>query len=167
MHIATHGFFLEDLGANDNVFGVHVEYAKNNPLLRSGVLLTGASAPDDQSSFDNQDNGVLTAYEAMNLNLTDTDLVVLSACETGKGDIKSGEGVYGLQRAFVVAGARSLLMSLWKVDDAATQQLMTNFYRSWSSGDEEPSAAFRSAQLELIKNYPHPYFWGAFVMVSK
>jgi CHAT domain-containing protein len=93
-------------------------------------------------------------------------MVVLSACETGKGDVKAGEGVYGLQRAFIVAGAESLVMSLWKVDDTATQKLMSGFYRENVQGKEIPNA-FRSAQLAMLNEYKHPYYWGAFIMFSR
>ncbi|WP_258105081.1 CHAT domain-containing tetratricopeptide repeat protein [Marinoscillum sp. MHG1-6] len=168
LHIATHGFFMEDVKSGGQVFGVQVEYAKNNPLLRSGLLLAGASEDGQGSgaSFSESDNGILTAFEAINLNLSKTDLVVLSACETGKGDIKSGEGVYGLQRAFKVAGADRMIMSLWKVDDIATQKLMSAFYQNWTRGGLSPEAAFQKAQIDLMKTYPHPYYWGAFVMVE-
>jgi CHAT domain-containing protein len=120
--------------------------------------------PEGEADLSDVENGVLTAYEAMNLNFTGTSLVILSACETGLGEVKSGEGVYGLQRAFLVAGAETLIMSLWKVDDEATQQLMTNFYTNWiASGNKQ--AAFKQAQLQLMTKFPEPYFWGAFVMV--
>ncbi|MEQ9218155.1 MAG: CHAT domain-containing tetratricopeptide repeat protein [Cyclobacteriaceae bacterium] len=167
MHVATHGYFLEDVQSKGSVFGVQVEYAKNNPLLRSGLMLAGASSESDNASFSEEENGILTAYEAMNLNLNKTDLVVLSACETGKGDVQSGEGVYGLQRAFVMAGADKMIMSLWKVDDAATQDLMSRFYRNWILSGQEMTQAFRNAQIQLMSTYPEPYYWGAFVMVGR
>lgn len=169
VHIATHGYFLQDVeGVGSSVFGVNVENASQNPLLRSGLIVAGAgNAISGSGSADlaSNDNGVLTAYEAMNLNLEGTELVVLSACETGLGDVKSGEGVYGLQRAFQVAGADALIMSLWKVDDAATQQLMTNFYTNWLKlGNKQ--RAFKQAQLQLMTKYKEPYYWGAFVMMG-
>lgn len=168
MHIATHGYFLADanLGTGD-AMGIDAENAKNNPLLRSGLILAGAPEPGQQESTDLQsnDNGILTAYEAMNLNLEGTDLIVLSACETGLGDVKAGEGVYGLQRSFMVAGANALIMSLWKVDDAATQMLMTNFYTNWTKGGNKLKA-FKQAQLQLMVKYKDPYYWGAFVMMG-
>jgi len=169
VHIATHGYFLQDAdGGAGSVFGVNAENASNNPLLRSGLILAGAGKTITGSSgadITSNDNGVLTAYEAMNLNLEGTNLVILSACETGLGDVKSGEGVYGLQRAFQVAGADALIMSLWKVDDAATQQLMTNFYTNWIKlGNKQK--AFKQAQLQLMTKYKEPYYWGAFVMMG-
>jgi CHAT domain-containing protein len=167
MHIATHGYFLADVQSTGAVFGVQVQYAKSNPLLRSGLMLTGASSETTEASFSEEENGILTAYEAMNLDLNGTDLVVLSACETGKGDVKSGEGVYGLQRAFSMAGADKMIMSLWKVDDAATQELMSKFYANWILSGQDMSRAFRNAQLQLMTTYPDPYYWGAFVMVGR
>lgn len=169
VHIATHGYFLQDHDeAAGSVFGVNAENAANNPLLRSGLILAGAGSTITGSGgvdITSNDNGVLTAYEAMNLNLEGTNLVVLSACETGLGDVKSGEGVYGLQRAFQVAGADALIMSLWKVDDAATQLLMTNFYNNWIKlGNKQK--AFKQAQLQLMIKYKEPYYWGAFVMMG-
>ncbi len=168
MHIATHGYFLKDVDVSGSGFGVHMDNATENPLLRSGLILTGGGktvSGEQEPSLRSNDNGVLTAYEAMNLNLQGTSLVVLSACETGLGEVKAGEGVYGLQRAFQVAGAEALVMSLWKVDDAATQQLMTNFYSSWIKlGDKHK--AFKQAQLQLMTKYKDPYFWGAFVMMG-
>lgn len=170
MHIATHGYFLADGDVNSgSAVGVSAENAKSNPLLRSGLLLAGASKtisghaiPDLESN----DNGVLTAYEAMNLSLEGTDLIILSACETGLGDVRAGEGVYGLQRAFQVAGANALIMSLWKVDDEATQALMTNFYTNWAKTNNKLKA-FKLAQTQLMAKYKDPYYWGAFVMMGQ
>jgi CHAT domain-containing protein/Flp pilus assembly protein TadD len=169
LHIATHGYFLEDKDVKAGAsVGIDMENAKENPLLRSGLLLAGASVTlsgEQSPDLKSNDNGVLTSYEAMNLSLDGTDLVVLSACETGLGEVKAGEGVYGLQRAFQAAGARSILMSLWKVDDAATQQLMTSFYTNWLKlGDKQK--AFKQAQIQLMAKYKEPYFWGAFVMTG-
>ncbi|MFM8913204.1 MAG: CHAT domain-containing protein, partial [Flammeovirgaceae bacterium] len=165
MHIATHGYFLADDDLQSDAMGVSAESAKNNPLLRSGLLLAGAAKNSNQVDLASNDNGILTAYEAMNLPLDGTDLIVLSACETGLGDVRAGEGVYGLQRAFLVAGANALIMSLWKVDDAATQQLMTNFYTNWAKGGNKQKA-FKQAQLQLMTKYNKPYYWGAFVMMG-
>lgn len=167
MHIATHGYFLadSDLQSGD-ALGVNGESAKNNPLLRSGLILAGAKSKENSDvNLSANDNGILTAYEAMNLDLVGTDLIVMSACETGLGDVKSGEGVYGLQRAFLVAGANAMIMSLWKVDDAATQQLMTNFYTNWTKSGNKLKA-FKQAQQQLMLKYKEPYYWGAFVMMG-
>jgi CHAT domain-containing protein len=169
IHIATHGYFLQDTESNGNAFGVSVENAANNPLLRSGLMLANAGktiSGTGSPNLESNDNGILTAYEAMNLDLNNTNLIVLSACETGLGDVKNGEGVYGLQRAFLVAGADAMIMSLWKVDDAATQQLMTNFYTNWTKlGNKQK--AFKQAQLQLMAKYKEPYYWGAFVMMGQ
>ncbi len=180
LHIATHGFFMEDAvnTGNNKLFGVEIEKARENPLLRSGLMLakseqvlsgdyTAESLKNQNTKLPEQtDNGILTAYEAMNLDLSQTELVVLSACETGLGEVKAGEGVYGLQRAFHVAGADALIMSLWTVSDASTQRLMTLFYQNWLQTQDKVSA-FRNAQLTLQKEYPQPYFWGAFVLIGK
>lgn len=168
MHIATHGYFLADgdLQSGGDAMGVNAENAKNNPLLRSGLILAGAPAQRSAAlDLQSNDNGVLTAYEAMNLSLEGTDLIILSACETGLGDVRAGEGVYGLQRAFLVAGANALIMSLWKVDDAATQQLMTAFYSNWAKTGNKQKA-FKQAQLQLMTKYKDPFYWGAFVMMG-
>jgi CHAT domain-containing protein len=169
LHIATHGYFLKDVVKIYWPIGVHADNAKDNVLLRSGLILAGATSEDRQlAGLDSVNNGVITSYEAMNLDLEGTGLVVLSACETGLGEIRSGEGVYGLQRAFLTAGAHALIMSLWKVDDMATQQLMNLFYSNWiRTGDKQK--AFRQAQMQLMANpkYKEPFFWGAFVMMGE
>jgi CHAT domain-containing protein len=173
LHIATHGFFLADLPKvedNTRTFsGIETQIIVENPLLRSGLLFAGAKNVfnEDNSEQVRQEDGVLTAYEAMNLNLDKTDLVILSACETGLGEIKNGEGVYGLQRAFQQAGAKSILMSLWTVSDEATQQLMSYFYINWLQKGYNKRQAFKMAQLQLRKKYPSPYHWGAFVLIGE
>jgi CHAT domain-containing protein len=151
LHIATHGFFIP-------------QETKLNPMLLSGVLLAGVS--NFLSGSDNAEDGILTAFEAQDLNLEQTDLVVLSACETALGSVRSGEGVYGLQRAFKVAGAKSLLMSLWKVDDRVTQELMTAFYAHYVE-NKGIRAAFLKAQAEIRAQYPQPFYWGAFVLIGE
>lgn len=169
LHIATHGYFLEDVEKSGAAFGINLENANDNPLLRSGIMLAGAAKTLSgvaMPNLESNDNGILTAYEAMNMNLEGTHLIVLSACETGLGDVKAGEGVYGLQRAFLVAGADALIMSLWKVDDTATQELMKSFYANWIRlGNKQK--AFKQAQLQLMTKYKDPYFWGAFVMMGQ
>jgi CHAT domain-containing protein len=166
LHIATHGYFLQDVVKVFWPIGVHVDNARENVLLRSGLMLAGATSENRiLAGLDSVNNGIITSYEAMNLDLEGTNLVVLSACETGLGEIKAGEGVYGLQRAFLAAGADALIMSLWKVDDMATQQLMNNFYTNWiKTGDKQN--AFKQAQLQLISKYKDPLYWGAFVMIG-
>ena len=173
LHIATHAYFLSDLPPDESTaaFGLHLPNAAANPLLRSGLMLAGAAnslqrQTMQQQNDEQQEDGILTAYEAKNLNLSGTELVVLSACETGLGEIRNGEGVYGLQRAFLVAGAQGVLMSLWKVNDQSTAELMQLFYERWLSG-ENKADALRSAQLAFVKTHRDPYYWGAFVLIGR
>jgi CHAT domain-containing protein len=169
LHIATHGYFLADLSEVEvnKVLGVDVNVARQNPLLRSGVLLANCENVFDENYRPTTgDNGILTAYEALSLNLDKTDLVVLSACETGLGSVKQGEGVFGLQRSFLIAGANSIIMSLWSVSDAATMELMTLFYSNYSKTGNKQQA-FVDAQKQLKTKYKEPFFWAAFVMLNK
>ena len=169
LHIATHGMFLEDVNLENNeTFGFETKKVVDNPLLRSGLFFTGADnyIKSDSTKPAGDENGLLTAYEAMNLDLDKTELVVLSACETGLGDVKNGEGVFGLRRAFQQAGAKTVIMSLWAVNDDATQKLMSSFYSNWITGMTKREA-FSNAQQEVRKQFPEPYFWGAFVMVGE
>ena len=163
LHIATHGFFLTDNTVSEDMYSI-----ESNPLMRSGLLLSGSqhSFRGNHINFDGSlaaEDGILTAYEAMNLDLSQADLVVLSACETGLGEVKNGEGVYGLQRSFAIAGAKSVLISLWKVDDNSTKELMILFYKNILNGIDK-FEALNMAQKELKSKYDLPYYWGAFVL---
>jgi CHAT domain-containing protein/Flp pilus assembly protein TadD len=166
-HIATHGFFLEEEENSSGLEGLSQNRAVLNPLMKSGLLLRdGGHLMDNDNAYEfNSFDGVLTAYEAMNLNFDNCDLVVLSACETGLGKVTQGEGVFGLQRAFLVAGAKSVVMSLFKVSDEVTQELMTIFYKKWIGGMDKRTA-FMEAKKEIKNKYQKPIYWGAFVMVG-
>lgn len=171
LHIASHGFFFPDpKKQNLNEFGdesQQVFRSSDNPLNRAGLLLAGANRVWKGDTLPvNVEDGILTAYEVSNVSLNNTELVVLSACETGLGDIKGSEGVFGLQRAFKMAGAAYLLMSLWKVPDTETTELMTKFYSTWFSGKTIPEA-FHQTQTYMKSKYPNdPYKWAAFVLVE-
>jgi CHAT domain-containing protein len=174
LHIATHSFFLEDQqltlagerGAQAltddperalqqlEQRGIRIE----SPLLRSGLALAGANEHKED------DNGILTPLEVTGLNLWGTKLVTLSACDTGVGEVKNGDGVYGLRRALVLAGAETQVMSLWAVSDKATRELMVSYYRKLKEG-EGRGEALRRVQLEMLKNVNrrHPYYWASFI----
>jgi CHAT domain-containing protein/tetratricopeptide (TPR) repeat protein len=164
-HIATHGFFTEKKDRKQEE-GFENNLMSENPLLNTGLMLKGSGDLLAKTRYNyNIEPGILTAYEAMNLNLDKTDLVVLSACETGLGEVQGGEGVYGLQRSFLVAGAKTLVMSLFKVSDEATEKLMVSFYGKWlDTGDKRQ--AFIDAKKEIRNEYKDPIYWGAFVMIG-
>ncbi|HEY5870964.1 MAG TPA: CHAT domain-containing tetratricopeptide repeat protein, partial [Candidatus Tectomicrobia bacterium] len=172
VHIATHGFFLDDMvippsalasrltivnasAVANQVLGVRVE----NPLLRSGLALAGFN-----TRRSGEDDGVLTALEVAGLNLWGTKLVVLSACDTGVGEVRNGEGVYGLRRALVLAGAETQMMSLWPVDDEGTLELMRAYYDALIAGQGR-GEALRQVQLQFLTRpeRQHPFFWGSFI----
>jgi CHAT domain-containing protein len=173
LHVATHGFFIADQDAKpiDPLNAVQERASQlwalrqEDPQLRSGIVLAGANQPD----ADPNDDGYLTAAEAVMLNLKGTELVVFSACSTGQGEIRSGEGVYGLQRSLAVAGARSTLLSLWKVDDTATAAFMESFYRRLKAGASR-SNALAAVQAEFrnhsIPAWRDPYYWAAWQLVG-
>ena len=166
LHLATHGFFLSEPGAVATgpvaqvaTRGIIANAKIDNPLLRSGLALAGANRRGDAG-----DDGILTALEASGLNLWGTKLVVLSACDTGLGEVRNGEGVYGLRRAFVLAGAESMIMSLWPASDYATRKLMTEYYRNLKQGMGR-GAALRQVQLDMLKRNRqlHPFYWANFI----
>lgn len=164
LHIATHGFFLPDvkMPETNTLFSIGNDVSPGSALFRSGLLL--ANCKNNRSVGDTfAEDGVFTGFEASTLNLKQTQLVVLSACETGLGDIVNGEGVYGLQRALTMAGARQIIMSLWKVDDEATQQFMSAFYSAWAESRNTYSA-FYTAQKKIKAQFNDPYFWAAFIL---
>jgi len=158
LHIATHGFFSTEFVSLN-------EEAKKDFLFHSGLILSGANKHLSEETQPFHDDGIVTAYEVMNLDLANTDLVVLSACETGLGKIENGEGVYGLQRSFLQAGARSVLISLWKVDDDPTKELMIKFYSYLSKGISK-TESLKLAQLDQMKRFNNPMQWGGFVLVG-
>lgn len=136
---------------------------KENSLLRSGIVLAGAN--NAATADESKDDGILTALEVSGMDLWGTKLVVLSACETGLGDFKQGEGVYGLRRALLIAGAETEVISLWPVSDQATAYLMIDFYKRLLSGGGRMES-LRQAQLKLMKSLNHPYYWAAFIPVG-
>ena len=170
LHVATHGFFLRDqpmaADARKPVGFAHDQrpvLVGENPLLRSGLALAGANVRRSGTN----DDGILTAFEAAQLDLRGTELVILSACETGVGEVQNGEGVYGLRRALVLAGAQTQVTSLWKVADDATKDLMVDYYRGLLKG-EGRSGALREVQKAMIASQDrwHPYYWAAFVPIG-
>lgn len=170
LHLATHGYFFPDPGAGTRNSGEAVSIFKTSehPMIRSGLIMSGGNyAWQHGHPFrPGMEDGILTAFEISQTNLQHTELVVLSACETGLGDIQGNEGVYGLQRAFKIAGARYLIMSLWQVPDFQTQELMTTFYAYWLEDKMSIPDAFRSAQKDMQLKYKDPFLWAGFVLVE-
>jgi CHAT domain-containing protein len=168
IHVATHGFYFspEKSFHVEELFGYSIQRGSiaQNPLFRSGLLFAGANQKDIDVYGE---DGILTAYEISRLDLSKVDLVVLSACETGLGDIRGSEGVYGLQRAFKMAGVNSMVLSLWKVSDIETAELMKSFYLNLIDNQFDKQLALKNAQKEMRLRYPDkPFFWGAFVLVE-
>ena len=165
VHIATHGFYFPQKEVR------YLDYfqSQNNisPMKRSGLMMTGGqTAWMGKKNLDQEHDGILTSEEISKIDLSNVGLVVLSACQTGLGDVDFGaEGVIGIQRAFKLAGAQSLLMSLWKVDDEATSYMMQKFYSRMLSGDTKHNA-LKTAQKEVRNKYPNPYYWAGFVILD-
>ncbi len=171
IHLATHGFFFPDPEKEEYDDGAlmledkMVFQGSDNPLIRSGLIMSGANlAWKGETIPEGIDDGILTAYEVSGLDLYNTELVVLSACETGLGDIKGSEGVYGLQRSFKMAGVNYLVMSLWQVPDKETSEFMQLFYTNLLA-KQSVGVAFRAAQ-KLMKEKYDPYYWAAFVLIE-
>lgn len=183
VHIATHGFFFPDPNEKENEekekivekgaitfrggsrgFGVESFVKNENPLMRSGLVFAGGNDVWSRQEKGEGEDGVLSAQEVAHIDLRKTNLVVMSACETGLGDIKGSEGVYGLQRAFKMAGVNFLIMSLWQVPDKETEEFMTTFYSKFLSL-KNIKQAFTQTQKEMRQKYD-PYFWAAFVLVE-
>lgn len=171
-HIATHGFFYPDVkdeGCQAFLSGIkgldNVNHAQA-AMSRAGILFSGANrAWCGIDMVEDIEDGILTAEEVSHLNLSNTDMVVLSACETGLGENIASEGVFGLQRAFKLAGVQTLIMSLWKVPDLETSKLMTLFYSYWLGGLNKREA-FQAAQCKIKELHPNPYFWAGFIMLD-
>ncbi|QRN97315.1 CHAT domain-containing protein [Archangium violaceum] len=175
LHIATHGFFLEDSSSPSGSRALVASSSGGSPappppdpLLRSGLVLTGAQslAPSSpESSQPRSGNSLVTALELASLDLWGTQLVVLSACDTGRGDVKLGQGVYGLRRSLVIAGAETVVMSLWKVNDDSTRLLMESYYRHLLAGSGR-AEALRQAMRSLRQSHPHPHYWAPFIALG-
>jgi CHAT domain-containing protein/Flp pilus assembly protein TadD len=168
LHIATHGFFLPEPDKKKEKIGFdqgNTYTLADDPLTRSGLVFAGANyAWSGRIPIEGLEDGIATAYEISQLNLNNTELVVLSACETALGDVQGSEGVFGLQRAFKIAGAKKLIVSLWQVPDKETAELMSTFYTHWMKG-ETVNDAFTQAQADMRKKYA-PFYWAAFVLVE-
>jgi len=179
IHLATHGFFLEgacnDVGEKTGLRSagngtmLDSTFSEEDPLLQSGLLLAGSNLHGEGSDKKGAEDGVLTAYEVAGMDLTGTGLVVLSACETGLGAVQDGEGVYGLRRAFQLAGARTVISALWSVSDEATAEILGNLYQH---STESIPDRLRELQLQAIarirsRHEPdHPFNWAAFVALG-
>ncbi len=166
LHVATHGFYLDEESQKPFAQSVNTYSQKEAPMVLSGLALSGADIKWKGNFEDvNSEDGILTAYEISQLDLSNTKLVVLSACETARGKIFPVDGVFGLQRAFKQAGAGAILMSLWKVDDGVTAIFMEHFYKFLFETNDRHKA-LKLAQDEVKKHFPDPYYWAAWVMLD-
>jgi CHAT domain-containing protein len=169
LHVATHGFFIEPRrdaspgqAAGARRPSPDAAAPGDNPLLRSGLALAGANLAATGT------DGILTALEAAHLNLWGTKLVTLSACDTGVGVVRNGDGVYGLRRSIFLAGAETLVMSLWPVSDAITREMMTAYYEGLKTGMGR-GEALRQVQLSMLerKGREHPFYWASFIQAGE
>ena len=173
LHVATHGVFLQDEETRGALGGRSLYEGgpppPKNPLLRSALVLAGAKTFSEQGidpTVPDRPDGLATALELAGMNLWGTQLVVLSACDTGRGEVQPGQGVYGLRRALITAGTETLVTGLWKVDDSATKDLMIHYYQSLLAGQGRV-AAMHKASLTVRASYPHPYYWASFIVLGR
>lgn len=170
LHIGTHGIYLPAAGKKVNRLGDDNSFRwAENPMFRSYLVMAGGgdACAGEQVPVGTRDDGLLTAYEIAALNFSGTQLVTLSACVSALGDVRDAEGVYGLQRAFKIAGARHLLLTLWPVDDAATEAFMGKFYHHWLADNLDIRDAFRQTQAAFRNDarFAHPFYWAGFVLI--
>lgn len=174
IHIATHGFFFPDNDGNqrseqDDLDEPPLARLNNQPMLRSGLIMAGGNSRWSGEKLNaGMEDGILTSYEIAEMDLSNTSLVVLSACETGLGEIQGYEGVYGLQRAFRIAGAHNIIMSLWQVDDESSRMLMAEFYKNLILSDFPINQALKLAQEKIRSNkrFQDPYYWAGWVLLE-
>lgn len=165
IHLATHGFFLPVHGTSETYPDKNAFTVQKNPMLRSGLVLAGGNgAWLGKPALPERKDGILTADEISQMDLSNTELVVLSACETALGDLMGNEDVVGLQRAFKIAGVKQMIVSLWRIPDKETTELMTLFYKNRLNGGSTREA-LREAQCSMRKKYS-PYYWAGFVLVE-
>jgi CHAT domain-containing protein len=185
LHVATHGIFLGEDSASGDAEGRSLKIVKDSAaaaappvktlslrqpaalssLVRSMLLLAAGKGRDKDEGEEGRARGMLTALEVAGMDLSGTQLIVLSACETGKGELRIGQGVYGLRRAFFLAGAETVVTSLWRVSDDATQELMQSYYRHLLKGAGR-AEAMELAAAEMRRRRPHPYFWAPFIVIG-
>jgi CHAT domain-containing protein len=169
LHLATHGFVIDTpqkAEGNKFVATTNIYSQKDSYLMWAGLMLAGGNNIwQGRFNLTNVEDGILTADEISRLDLSNTKLVVLSACETARGKVDPVDGVYGLQRAFKLAGVQTIVMSLWKVQDDATAMLMTQFYTYLTNGMEKHQALW-TAMMDVRKKYKDPYYWAGFVMLD-
>ena len=178
LHVATHGFyistqesdqisnFMDFLASAHNLDSVADAQSRSDAMLRSGLIFAGGNrAWSNREAIDGVEDGILTSSEISSLNLSSTKLLVLAACQSGLGEANDHEGVFGLQRAFKLAGVETIIMTLWRVPDDTTAKLIQLFYDNWTAGMEK-HAAFKKAQQQIRAENPNPYYWGAFVILD-
>jgi CHAT domain-containing protein len=172
IHLATHGYFLEGKCNPDiqlELLDQNYTFVGENPFLLSGLLFAGANLHGAGADSVQMEDGVLSAYEVSALNLSGVDMVVLSACETGLDEVKQGEGIYGLRRTFQIAGARTVISSLWPVDDKLTASMMSELYQKNTETIPEKLRRVQLAQIKKLRKAKladHPFIWGAWVAIG-